>query len=73
MGQFIRSAEEKPGKWSVVDVLQDQLSPLGVPVLGGLPIGHGPYPATVPLGTVATLDTTTRTLTIERLAIITPV
>ena len=65
VGQFIRSAEEKPGKWSVVDVLQDQLAPLGVPVLGGLPIGHGPYPATVPLGTVAMLDTTTRTLTIE--------
>jgi muramoyltetrapeptide carboxypeptidase len=65
VGQFIRSAEEKPGKWSVVDVLQDQLAPLGVPVLGGLPIGHGPYPPTVPLGTVATLDTTTRTLTIE--------
>jgi muramoyltetrapeptide carboxypeptidase len=65
VGQFIRSAEEKPGKWSVVDVLQDRLAPLGVPVLGGLPIGHGPYPFTVPLGTVATLDTTTRTLTIE--------
>lgn len=65
VGQFIRSAEEKPGTWSVVDVLHDQLAPLGVPVLGGLPIGHGPYPATVPLGTVATLDTTTRTLTIE--------
>ena len=65
VGQFIRSAEEKPGKWSVVDVLKDQFAPLGVPVLGGLPIGHGPCPATVPLGTVATLDTTTRTLTIE--------
>jgi muramoyltetrapeptide carboxypeptidase len=65
VGQFIRSAEEKPGKWSVVDVLQDRLAPLGVPVLGGLPIGHGPHNVTVPLGTVATLDTTTRTLTIE--------
>jgi muramoyltetrapeptide carboxypeptidase len=65
VGQFIRSAEEKRGKWSVVDVLHDQLAPLGEPVLGGLPIGHGPYPATVPPGTVATLDTTNRTLTIE--------
>ena len=37
----------------------------GVPVLGGLPIGHGPHPATVPLGTVARLDTTARTLTVE--------
>ena len=65
VGQFIRAGEHKPGKWSVVDVLQDRLAPLGVPVLGGLPIGHGPHPATVPLGTVATLDTSTRSLTIE--------
>ena len=65
VGQFIRSAEPKPGKWSIVDVLQDQLSPLGVPVLGGLPIGHGPHPATVPLGTRARLDTAARSLTIE--------
>jgi muramoyltetrapeptide carboxypeptidase len=65
VGQFIRSAEPKPGKWSVIDVLHDQLGALGVPVLGGLPIGHGPRPRTIPLGTMATLDTTTRTLTIE--------
>src|SRR5262249_7305905 len=37
VGQFIRSAEPKPGKWSAIDVLQDQLGALGVPVLGGLP------------------------------------
>jgi muramoyltetrapeptide carboxypeptidase len=42
VGQFIRSAEPKRGKWSAIDVLYDQLSGLGVPVLGGLPIGHGP-------------------------------
>jgi muramoyltetrapeptide carboxypeptidase len=65
VGQFISSAEEKPGKWSIVDVLRNQLSPLGVPVLGGLPIGHGLHPPTVPLGTRARLDTGTRTLTIE--------
>jgi muramoyltetrapeptide carboxypeptidase len=65
VGQFIRSAEEKPGKWSAVDVLRDRLAPLGVPVLGGLAIGHGPQPPTVPLGTMATLDTATRTLTVE--------
>lgn len=65
IGQFIRSAEPRPGKWSVVDVLCDQLGHLGVPVLGGLPIGHGPNPLTVPLGTMATLDTAARTLTVE--------
>lgn len=65
MGQFIRGGEGRPGKWSVIDVLRDRLALLGVPVLGGLPIGHGPRPPTVPLGTPATLDTATRTLTIE--------
>jgi muramoyltetrapeptide carboxypeptidase len=65
VGQFIRSAEPKPRKWSVIDVLYDQLGELGVPILGGLPIGHGPHPPTVPLGTMATLDTMAGTLTIE--------
>jgi muramoyltetrapeptide carboxypeptidase len=65
VGQFIRSAEPIKGKWSAIDVLYDQLGELGVPVLGGLPIGHGPQPLTVPLGTMATMDTSARTLTIE--------
>jgi muramoyltetrapeptide carboxypeptidase len=65
VGQFIRSAEPKRGKWSVIDLLYDHFADLGVPVLGGLPIGHGPHPLTVPLGTMATLDTAARTLTVE--------
>ena len=65
VGQFIRSAEERPGKWSIVDLLHDRLGRLGVPVLGGLPIGHGLRPPTVPLGAMATLDTKTLTLTVE--------
>lgn len=65
IGQFIRSGEPARGKWSAIDVLYDRLGELGVPVLGGLPIGHGPHPLTVPLGTMATLDTRARTLTIE--------
>ena len=65
VGQFIRSAEPKPGKWSVIDVLYDHFSAWGVPVLGGLPVGHGPHPPTIPLGTIATIDTTAGTLTID--------
>jgi muramoyltetrapeptide carboxypeptidase len=65
VGQFIRSAEPKPGKWSIIDVLCDHFVAWGVPVLGGLPVGHGPHPPTVPLGTMATLDTAARTLTID--------
>lgn len=65
VGQFIRSGERKDGKWSAVDVLFDHLGPLGVPVLGGVPIGHGPRPMTVPFGTPAVLDTAARTLTVQ--------
>jgi muramoyltetrapeptide carboxypeptidase len=50
--------------WTVRDVLQDRLAELNVPVLGGLPIGHGRAPVSVPLGTMATIDTTAGTLTV---------
>jgi muramoyltetrapeptide carboxypeptidase len=56
--------------WTLADVLQDRLGALGVPVLGGLPAGHGgvgddarPDQYAIPLGTTATLDTTAGTLT----------
>jgi muramoyltetrapeptide carboxypeptidase len=47
------------------DVLRDRLSRLNVPILGGLPIGHGKNPATVPLGTRAVLDADAGVLQIE--------
>ncbi|SCG40676.1 muramoyltetrapeptide carboxypeptidase [Micromonospora echinaurantiaca] len=61
VGQFTDCADG----WSVTvaDVLAERLGDLGVPVLGGLPIGHGPGQLTVPVGTEATLDTDTETLT----------
>lgn len=62
LGEFIRAAEPAEGKWSFVEILYDHLLPLGVPVLGGLPIGHGPGALTVPLGTHAVLDTSEGTL-----------
>jgi muramoyltetrapeptide carboxypeptidase len=52
------------GDWTELDVLRDQLSRLGVPVLGGLPIGHGDRPQAVPIGTMATLDANAGTLTV---------
>jgi muramoyltetrapeptide carboxypeptidase len=39
-----------------LDVLEELPAPLGVPVIYGLPIGHGKHHATVPLGAMATLD-----------------
>jgi muramoyltetrapeptide carboxypeptidase len=35
---------------TLLDVLQDQLCGLGLPVLGGLDIGHMPSPLAVPIG-----------------------
>lgn len=63
VGQFTDCADS----WdiTVADVLTEGLGELGVPVLGGLPIGHGPGQLTVPVGTPATLDTDAGTLTVQ--------
>ena len=54
---------------TVDDMLDQRLSGLGVPVLYGLPIGHGRTLATLPLGVPATLDADALTLTIDEPAI----
>jgi muramoyltetrapeptide carboxypeptidase len=41
---------------SVEDVLQERLLPLKVPVVTGLPFGHVPFNATLPIGLRVTLD-----------------
>jgi muramoyltetrapeptide carboxypeptidase len=63
---------DMPGKHSGVtqelsleDVLEELLGPLGVPVIAGLPIGHGKHHATVPVGALATLDADAGTLVID--------
>jgi muramoyltetrapeptide carboxypeptidase len=69
LGQFLgfeqTAGDPSLGGWGIVDVLHDRLTRLGVPVLGGLPVGHGLHPPTIPLGTQATIDTATGTLTVE--------
>jgi muramoyltetrapeptide carboxypeptidase len=50
---------------SLEDVLEELLDPLGVPVLSGLPIGHGKHHATVPIGAMATLDADAGSLTVD--------
>lgn len=52
-------------KCTEIDLLRDRFGKLGVPILGGLPIGHGKNPIAVPIGTMATLDADTGTLTIS--------
>ncbi|HEY1484899.1 MAG TPA: LD-carboxypeptidase [Micromonosporaceae bacterium] len=63
VGQFTDCADGWPT--TLVDVLRDRLGDLGVPVLGGLPIGHGREQLSVPVGTRAVLDTSSGTLTAE--------
>lgn len=63
IGQFTDCADGWPTP--VAEVLLDRLGDLGVPVLGGLPIGHGRDQLTVPVGVPAVLDTKARTLTVE--------
>jgi muramoyltetrapeptide carboxypeptidase len=63
IGQFTECADGWPT--SIVDVLTEHLGGLGVPVLGGLPVGHGRDQLSLPLGVPATLDADARTLTVE--------
>jgi len=63
VGQFTNCADG----WGVpvADVIAERLGPLGVPMLGGLPIGHGTGQLTVPVGTPATLDADAGVLTVS--------
>lgn len=63
LGQFTECADG----WttSIVDVLTDHLSTWDVPVLGGLPIGHGHDQLTVPLGVPSIMDPVAGTLTAQ--------
>ena len=54
---------------SIEDVLEERLQPLGVPVLYGLPLGHGKHLAALPLGVTCTLDADARTLTVDEPAL----
>lgn len=63
VGQFSNFAPSKG--LTVVDVLRDRLGLLGVPVLGGLPLGHGDNALAIPIGTEAILDADSKTLTVK--------
>lgn len=64
LGRFPGFEDYTDRGWTLVDVLADRLGSLGVPVLGGLDIGHGADPLSVPLGPLAVLDTDAGTLTV---------
>lgn len=60
LGQFTKFSPSKG--ITIVALLRDHLSRLDVPILGGLPLGHGKDPLAVPLGGTAVLDTASSTL-----------
>ncbi|NTJ07843.1 LD-carboxypeptidase [Rhizobium lusitanum] len=64
IGQF--TGFEFDRNFSIIDILREHLDMLGVPVLGGLPLGHGNSPVSALIGAVAELDAKAGTLTIKR-------
>ncbi len=50
---------------STEDIVEEVLRPIGVPLVFGLPIGHGKHHATVPFGALATLDADAGTLVVD--------
>ena len=64
------NAADFPQMLSIEDVLERYLEPLHVPVLYGLPLGHGKHLVTTPLGAAVTLDADARTLTIVEPALV---
>ncbi len=65
IGDFEGSRETREGYPDVGEVLIERLGDLGVPVLAGLPFGHGSRNQAIPVGVAARLDADAKTLTIE--------
>lgn len=53
LGSFLGAPVPEGEPWTMEEVLHDLLAPLGVPVLAGLPIGHGAHNHAFRLGTAA--------------------
>lgn len=64
IGQILNSVGPS-GTWDVAGVLNDRLGDLGIPVVGGLRLGHGNGQLTIPLGALATIDPAAGTLTVD--------
>jgi muramoyltetrapeptide carboxypeptidase len=62
--------QSSPRSKTLEHVLTDRLGGLGVPILYGLPLGHGATLSTLPLGVQATIDADALTLTIDEPALI---
>jgi muramoyltetrapeptide carboxypeptidase len=63
--------QSSPRSKTPEEILAERLGPLGVPILYGLPLGHGDTLSTLPLGVAATVDADALTLTIDEPALAT--
>jgi len=63
VGQF--TGFKSHGTITVIDLLREHLAALDVPILGGLPLGHGTCPRAIPIGATAQLDATVGTLKVS--------
>ncbi|MDR6900387.1 muramoyltetrapeptide carboxypeptidase [Rhizobium miluonense] len=64
IGQFTNFEFDR--SYSVIDILREHLAELKVPILGGLPLGHGDRPASAFIGAIAELDAKAGILAIRR-------
>lgn len=65
-----KAAIAKEYRQTLDDVLRERLLPLKIPVVSGLPFGHVPCNATLPVGIKATLDATRGTLRAEESCVV---
>ena len=56
MGEFLDCEAPEWADWALGDVLRELVEPLGVPVVTGLPVGHGASNQPWVMGAVARLD-----------------
>ena len=61
LGEFVGGASEE----SVRDLAMERLGPLGVPMVAGVPVGHGARNLAFPLGVPAVLDADAGTLVVS--------
>jgi muramoyltetrapeptide carboxypeptidase len=64
-----KAKKTKEYRQTLDDVFRERLLPLKVPVVSGLPFGHVPYNATLPIGVRATLDADTGELRVSEPAV----
>jgi muramoyltetrapeptide carboxypeptidase len=64
LGQF--TGFQPSNAFTIIDLLREHLEPMGVPILGGLPLGHGDEPLSTLVGGTATLDATSGYLIVKR-------